>query len=235
MIKCLFTVLIFHGCLVITFADGAHKTSNEKDSYLEAYTKTKTLNSPKVSVVKGNRREGDVGYPYPVPHPEPQYGGPGYGPDSYPPQKSYGPPAPVYGPPQPVYGPPHHVPPQPVYGPPHHVPPQPVYGPPQPIYGPPQPVYGPPPSNFKGIPYSLIESVIDKFKFKLSLFTIGKIILKLVIFKKFVSFVAILCLLLFIPSLKNKNIMQMPQMDEEQLFRSFVQSYKDFENTISST
>lgn len=130
------------------------------------------------------------------------------------PEPSYGPPEPIYGPPKPIYGPPAHNPPQPVYGPP-----QPVYGPPQPVYGPPQPVYGPPPA-LHGIPYSLIESVFDKFKYKLDLFTIGKIILKLVIFKKIVSFIGILCLLLFIPSLKNKNMMQMPQMDEE-MFRKF--------------
>ena len=47
-------------------------------------------------------------------------------------------------------------------------------------------------------------SIWDKLKFKLDLFTIGKIILKLVIFKKVVSLIAILCLLMFIPTLKHK-------------------------------
>lgn len=101
---------------------------------------------------------------------------------------SYNPPAPQYGPP-PNYSP--------NYGPPQYGPPAPHYGPPNHHYGPihPEPVHG--------IPYSLIENLLDKFKFKLDLFTLGKILLKLVIFKKIVSLIAILCLLLFIPSLKH--------------------------------
>ncbi|KAL3276456.1 hypothetical protein HHI36_011837 [Cryptolaemus montrouzieri] len=205
MLKCVVFLTVFYAVLFVNSAED--KGGSINDSYLEAYTETKNLNSRNPPVVKGNRREIDTGYPYPGFPTGPQYN------PVYIPQKNYGSPS-SYGPPQPVYGPP-----------------QPVYGPPQPVYGPPQPIYGPPsqPSNFNGLPYSLIESIIDKFKFKLDLFTIGKIILKLVIFKKIVSFIAILCLLLFIPSLKNKNMMQMPQMEDDQLFRNFAEGYSKFE------
>lgn len=63
------------------------------------------------------------------------------------------------------------------------------------MYGPPAPVYG--------MPHGML-GLLDKLKFKLDLFTVGKILLKIVLFKKFVSFVAIICLLLFIPTLKRK-------------------------------
>ncbi|XP_045468987.1 actin cytoskeleton-regulatory complex protein PAN1-like [Harmonia axyridis] len=224
--KCVVLTAVFlYFVLVADAEDTSEERKIEPDSFLKAYEDTKNLNSRISSVPKGNRREIDTGYP--GSGPGPQYGAP-----VYVPQKSYGPPVPSYGPPEPIYGPPVHSEPKPIYGPPVHSqpqpvygPPQPVYGPPQPVYGPPQPVYGPPPPAFNGIPYSLIEGIFDKFKYKLDLFTIGKIILKLVIFKKIVSFIGILCLLLFIPSLKNKNMMQMPQMDEE-MFRSFVTNYK---------
>lgn len=87
----------------------------------------------------------------------------------------------AYGPPQSVYGPP-----------------APVYGPPAPVYGPPKPVYGPPSSYY----HPREDSIFDKFKFKLDLFTIGKIILKLLFFKKIIKFLGIICLLLFLPKLK---------------------------------
>lgn len=129
----------------------------------------------------------------------------------------YGPPNPAYNAPNqpapPLYGPP--APPpayaspaaQGAYGPPA---PPPAYGPPAPppfVYGPPAPpIYGPPSSSvqvFYGMPHAL-TSFWEKLKFKLDLFTIGKILLKLVLFKKFVSWVALICLLFFIPSLKSK-------------------------------
>ena len=53
------------------------------------------------------------------------------------------------------------------------------------------------------MPHGML-GLLDKLKLKLDLFTIGKILLKVVLFKKFVSFVAVLCLLLFIPTLKRK-------------------------------
>nr|XP_023025316.1 basic proline-rich protein-like [Leptinotarsa decemlineata] len=179
--------------------------SQGEDSYLKAYKKSHS-ESVKVldSSVKRSDREFQVnpndGYPYPTP--QPQYGSPvNYGPSGsqydvhnpYPPLPAYGPPAPppAYGPPAPpVYGPPA---PPPVYGPPA---PPPAYGPP--VYGPPSSV-----QVFYGVPHAL-GSIWDKLKFKLSLFTLGKILLKLIIFKKIVSWIAVLCLLLFIPSLKQK-------------------------------
>ena len=88
----------------------------------------------------------------------------------------------------------------------HH--PAPVYGPPPPSYGP------PPPHQFQG--HQIFRPrdehwFFDKFKFKLNLFTIGKILLKLIIFKKIVKFIGLVCLLLFIPKLKHL----MPEGEEE--------------------
>lgn len=52
---------------------------------------------------------------------------------------------------------------------------------------------------------SIWDKVWEKIKWKLDLITLGKILLKLVIFKKIVSFIAIIFLLLFIPALKHKK------------------------------
>lgn len=65
-------------------------------------------------------------------------------------------------------------------------------------FWPPVPIYGP----LYEVPHAML-GILDKLKFKIDLFTIGKILLKLVIFKKIVSLIAILCLLLFLPSLKH--------------------------------
>lgn len=71
--------------------------------------------------------------------------------------------------------------------------------------------YGPPAQNlqvFYGVPHAMIsiwDKVWEKIKWKLDLLTLGKILLKLVIFKKIVSFIAILFLLLFIPAFKKKK------------------------------
>ncbi|CAH2008286.1 unnamed protein product [Acanthoscelides obtectus] len=143
---------------------------------------------------------------------------------------SYGPPP--SGPSGPDYGPPSLQ-----YGPPNYPP---VYGPPHP---PPPPVYGPPASNvqvFYGVPHalgSIWDKLHEKLKFKLNLFTLGKILLKLVIFKKIVSFIAILCLLLFIPTLKDKSkpsqssSSSMDEMeieeDEDDMMRGFTGKKSD--------
>ncbi|KAH1022778.1 hypothetical protein HUJ04_012123 [Dendroctonus ponderosae] len=155
-----------------------------RDSYLEAYEDSKA--APKA------QKKSDFGYPV--------YPGPA--------NSGYGPPSPQYGPPSPQYGPP-----SPQYGPP-----SPQYGPPAPHYGPsygsfaePTPQYGPPAQNlqvFYGVPHAMIsiwDKVWEKVKWKLDLLTFGKILLKLIIFKKIVSFIAILFLLLFIPSFKKKK------------------------------
>lgn len=69
-----------------------------------------------------------------------------------------------------------------------------------------------PPSPVYGAPYSLPDvshiSILPTFDLswpialKLNAFTIAKIILKLVIFKMIVKFIAVICLLLFIPKLE---------------------------------
>lgn len=45
----------------------------------------------------------------------------------------------------------------------------------------------------------------DKIKAKFDLFTMGKILMKIILFKQFVKFVAIICLLLFLPKLQGKE------------------------------
>ncbi|XP_028154142.1 uncharacterized protein LOC114347668 [Diabrotica virgifera virgifera] len=154
------------------------------DSYLDAYKQSQNEKLDAAVTKKGNINREYTGE-YPAPY---QYGPPTQ------PVSNYGPPAPQYG--APVYGPPNPAPP----------PPPPA---PQPVYGPPAPIYGPPPSSvqvFYGVPHALdaLGSFWEKLKWKLDLFTLGKILLKLVLFKKFVSWVALLCLLFFIPALKNK-------------------------------
>lgn len=100
---------------------------------------------------------------------------------------------------------------KPVYGVPVYGPPQQAYGPPGPPpsgYGAPLgPAYGPPPTGYGpmnyGMPYYAPGHwLLDKLKLKLDIFTVGKILLKLLIFKKIVKFFAIICLLLFLPKLK---------------------------------
>lgn len=129
---------------------------------------------------------------------------------------SYGPPSTEYGPPSGEYGPPASE-----YGPPSH-----SYGlpPVHQSYGPPgyshiqRPInvynYGPAPQKFpiiqggqsvQGVPRDE-HWLLDKFKFKLDLFTIGKILIKLIIFKKIVKFIALICLLLFLPKLQSKHM-----------------------------
>ncbi|XP_046749776.1 uncharacterized protein LOC124413314 [Diprion similis] len=136
------------------------------------------------------------------------------------PQTSYGAPQPSYGAPQTSYGAPQtpqnsYGPPSVSYGPP---PPQNVYGPPSSSYlpaqgpqqgeargyGPPAPTYGAP-YALPGMPSLPSIPMIDftwPFALKLNAFTLAKVILKLVIFKLIVKFIAIICLLLFIPKLE---------------------------------
>ncbi|KAK9308872.1 hypothetical protein QLX08_001286 [Tetragonisca angustula] len=113
------------------------------------------------------------------------------------------------------YGPPHQTqPPRGTYGPPHddHSPyggeyaSVGVYSQPQPAYGVPHVAYGAP----QGITESLHLGFpsIDfswPFALKLNAFTLAKILLKLVLFKMIVKFIAVICLLLFIPKLEIKK------------------------------
>ncbi|XP_018335007.1 wiskott-Aldrich syndrome protein [Agrilus planipennis] len=201
--------------LTLFFTSARCSTSRKgRDTYLAAY---KDSHGGSVNVIdkgtqidRGPLPSGPSGFgapQNPYPGPVQNYG---------PPQQNYGPPRPpVYQPPQPTYGPPI----QPFYGPP----PQPVYGPPQPVYGPPQiHVYGPPPPppsnghspvhvhnyppqvNFPKT-YGL-SGLIEKFKLKLNILTILKILLKIALFKKLVAFMGIIFLLLFIPWIKDHAI-----------------------------
>ncbi|KAJ8931514.1 hypothetical protein NQ314_015587, partial [Rhamnusium bicolor] len=188
------------------------------DSYLEAYKVSHgdSVNDLLDNAVKKSDREYIEPGGYPYSNSQPQYGGSfGSSGPSAPNYNNYGPPSPQYNPGA-AYGPPN---PGPVYGPPN---PGPVYGPPNPppVYGPPAPapMYGPPSSVqvFYGVPHAML-SIWDKLKLKLDLFTVGKILLKLVIFKKIVSLIAILCLLLFIPSLKHK--VESSEADGEEMMR----------------
>ncbi|XP_022919400.2 uncharacterized protein [Onthophagus taurus] len=122
----------------------------------------------------------------------------GYSPSGYHPSGYQEYEKPYYGPPK-VYGPPQYYP-EPNYPP--HPPPQQPYGP-----------------KDQFLPHALL-TVLDKIKYKIDLLTIGKIILKLVIFKKIVSFIGILCLLLFIPSLKKKHLFLGGGNLGEDMFRS---------------
>lgn len=161
------------------------------------------------------------------------------------PQNSYGPPQNAYGPSQNSYGPPQNS-----YGPSYGSSGN-SYPPPQQgewskyfflliavtyilfnfaEYGPsihnsiPHPAYGAPyalsdvshisilPSFDLGLPFAL----------KLNAFTIAKIILKLVIFKMIVKFIAVICLLLFIPKLEiiKKKVTNKDDEEEERGFSS---------------
>ncbi|XP_014598852.1 PREDICTED: uncharacterized protein LOC106784148 isoform X1 [Polistes canadensis] len=157
-----------------------------------------------------------------------------------PPQTNYGPPQSAYGPPQSAYGPPQSAygPPQSAYGPP-----QSAYGPPSNKYGVsahPQLYDELSPGNSYlshqqgeergydssamnyGTPYGYPSSSIIEFPkidfswpfaLKLNAFTLAKILLKLVLFKMIVKFIAVICLLLFIPKLE---IIKKPNKDESE-------------------
>lgn len=113
-----------------------------------------------------------------------------------------------YGPPSTGYGSPAPYPPT-SYGS-YPSGPAPVYGPPKPIN-----MY-----NYAGPPhaYNLPGEhwLLDKLKFKLDLFTIGKILIKLIIFKKIIKFIALICLLLWLPKFQSKH-MKMEDEDEDEV------------------
>ncbi|CAK9794628.1 hypothetical protein ANTPLA_LOCUS55 [Anthophora plagiata] len=104
------------------------------------------------------------------------------------------------------------------------------YSPAQQAYGPATPGYGAGVSYGHGVPHGMSEPVhlgfpsIDfswPFALKLNAFTLAKILLKLVIFKMIVKFIAVICLLLFIPKLEikkkgNKGGMSNDDEDEDE-------------------
>lgn len=81
------------------------------------------------------------------------------------------------------------------------------------------PIYGPPPTQAaRG------DWLWDKFHFKFDLLTMGKILLKLLIFKKIVKFIGVICLLMFLPTLIEKKKAQHDDGGDgygEEMFRSF--------------
>lgn len=85
---------------------------------------------------------------------------------------------------------------------------------PAPSYGPiPAPSYGPPPNYAPPIHHdhviytphkhseSILTAIWGKIAKKFDLLLVSKILLKLIIFKKIIKFITILCLLMFIPQL----------------------------------
>ncbi|CAL7938343.1 unnamed protein product [Xylocopa violacea] len=141
------------------------------------------------------------------------------------------------------YGPPQSQPPKGSYGPPlndyssygEYTASGGAYSPSQQAYGSPAPVYGAPVPYGHGVPHGMSESVqlglpsIDfswPFALKLNAFTLAKILLKLVIFKMIVKFIAVICLLLFIPKLEikksKKGNMQNDDNDEDDEGRSLL-------------
>lgn len=188
------------GVIIVTAKDGEKKISNRDDSYSSYdYSPSYSSSSSGFSSSSPSGFSGPPSNNY-LPssdhvkfESEITYNAPtnSYGP---PPQK-YGPPAQSYGPPTQTYGPP-----APAYGPP----PQ-SYGPPAPVYGPPKPlppVYGPPIPPSYGVPYTAPGlGFLDKLSLKLDILTIAKLLLKLLIFKKIVTMIAVVCMLLVIPKL----------------------------------
>ncbi|XP_017466051.1 PREDICTED: uncharacterized protein LOC108358979 [Rhagoletis zephyria] len=80
------------------------------------------------------------------------------------------------------------------YAPPH---PLPIYGPLNTAHAP--QIFHQPVSSYNPREHWIIE----KLKKKINLFAFGKIILKLLVFKKIVKFIGVICLLLFLPKLKD--------------------------------
>ncbi|KAH8292670.1 hypothetical protein KR044_013029, partial [Drosophila immigrans] len=101
------------------------------------------------------------------------------------------------------------------------LPPGPVYGP-QPVYNSRQPQFYNPSHSFA---YHSHISFLDKLKSKISLLTLGKIILKLLIFKKIVKFIGIICLLLVLPKLKNL-FSDNTSIDDEGMYSKNVETDK---------
>lgn len=148
--------------------------------------------------------------------------------NSYIPSTSYGVPDTSYT----SYGAPNNYGPlntYPTYESPNSYPSAPVsgsgytYTPPNPTYGPPTmsfptapssyypSSYMPPPVPQYGPPTAVMETIqkghegfIEKLIKKIDLVLMSKALLKLIIFKKIIKFIAVICLLMFIPVLKKK-------------------------------
>lgn len=213
-------------CAIVGPGTNGTKSNHKTDTYLEAYSKSRVeAEKAKQGVVIVTAKDGEKkisnrddsyhsGYDYP---PSDSFSSSGYssGPSSssYLPPSSYGShvkfgsettynlPPNTYGPPSPTYGAPQ------TYGPPAQ-----SYGPPAQSYGPPihkplppVPIYGPPLRPTYGIPYSTglpsFMGFFDKLSLKLDILTVAKLLLKFLVFKKIVTMLAVVCMLLVIPKL----------------------------------
>ncbi|XP_029162940.1 uncharacterized protein LOC114934446 isoform X2 [Nylanderia fulva] len=241
----------FRGSYIVDsryLASKGPKTAWKRDSYLEALRHSRNSEDPREGIVqtdlktKTNRREytqgpiyrpeTEYGSPessYPPKNPQVTYGGPSNSyPQSFKPSTGYNVPQNSYGPPQNPYGTSQN---------PSYYPQTPSYGPPENSYPPPQQGYGPSvhtsiPTPIYSAPYALPDvssiSLLPSFDLglpfalKLNAFTIAKIILKLVIFKMIVKFIAVICLLLFIPKLEiiKKKVSNKDDDDEERSLSS---------------
>lgn len=201
------------GVIIVTAKDGEKKISNRDDSY-SGYDYSPPHSGGDSTSFSSSGSSGFSGpsssnsYLPPSSYgthvkfePEITYNS---APNTYgPPANTYGPPANTYGPPANTYGPPANTygPPANTYGPPAH-----NYGPPVQSYGPPAhkpvPVYGPPLKPSYGIPYTAPGlGFLDKLSLKLDILTVAKLMLKFFIFKKIVTMIAVVCMLLVIPKL----------------------------------
>lgn len=116
----------------------------------------------------------------------------------------YSPPSSHYGvpPPSPTYLP---LPsPMPTYGPPSYTPSYSYLPPQHPSYGPPPSIYPSTASSHEENKKSHESWFLEKIVKKFDLVLMSKLLLKLIIFKKIVKFIGIICLLLFIPAIKKK-------------------------------
>ncbi|KAM3965017.1 uncharacterized protein ACR2FA_000914 [Aphomia sociella] len=234
------------GVVIITAKDGEKKITNRDDSYSSGYDYTPPYSNDNTFSSSGSGSfsgpSGTNSYLPPSSSPVKFESDITY---SAPPN-TYGPPSPSYGPPAQSYGPPAHTygPPAQTYGPPAH-----TYGPPAQNYGPPvpkplPPVYGPPLKPTYGIPYtSPALGFLDKLSLKLDILTIAKLLLKFLIFKKLVTMLAVVCMLLVIPKLisfkkdggntndederrfGNKNLVELTSI--QQLLERAIQVYGD--------
>lgn len=207
------------GVIIVTAKDGEKKITNRDDSYSSGYDYTAPysndnagFSSSSASSFSGPSSSylpaSNYGSPPVKFESEITYNAP---PNSYgPPSNSYGPPAPSYGPPAPSYGPPAQS-----YGPPAQ-----SYGPP--LYKPLAPVYGPPIKPSYGVPYTAPSwglALFDKLSLKLDILTVAKLLLKFMIFKKIVTMIAVVCMLLVIPKLisfKKDSSSSNNNIDEEE-------------------
>lgn len=118
------------------------------------------------------------------------------------------------------------------------------YGPPtynfKPIYGAPihHPVYRVPQHHYDYLPSPTYSAPrdnwfsLDKLKFNFDMYTIGKILLKLLIFKKIIKFMALICLLLFLPKFQSDSTSTTVVHDEGRQLNAKCKDIRTWSNRI---